>query len=178
MPCNSLDGPTTALCGQVPVPVNRFRVQETLNTLQIQGIFGPSGLDLSKLINPLSSLENKLVVKLGIFGSTEWELVWNQKVTPSGRVIFRLAPSTRRMSEVDFTGWPTPCARDWRDLASWAFLSQRLRHQSSTVTTALLRNFTVGQIPFLLSALMGYPDLWIQLDSTEIPLSLDSLLCS
>ena len=47
-------------------------------------------------------------------GSTEFPLIWKEKVTPAGRSISRLAPSMRRTSDSGSIGsqWATPQARD------------------------------------------------------------------
>ncbi len=47
--------------------------------------------------------------------------------TPGGRKILAIKASVRRTSETDFTGWPTPAARDWRSASgSPKFLARRL----------------------------------------------------
>ena len=45
-------------------------------------------------------------------GSTESDLIWKVKATPSKESIFRLAPSMRRTSDKDCIGWRTPNTRD------------------------------------------------------------------
>ena len=45
-------------------------------------------------------------------GSTESDLIWKVKTTPSKASIFRLAVSTRRTSDPDCIGWQTPTVED------------------------------------------------------------------
>src|SRR5579863_657410 len=65
--------------------------------------------------------------------------------------------------EAESSGWPTPAARDWKDLSlrEKGYSLLRRRHQPSTVTTAYERGLTTAQIPHLLCHIMGFPDLWI-----------------
>jgi len=63
-----------------------------------------------------SSLANRLVERLGMVGSTEFNLIWREKATPAKASIYRLVPLTRRTSAAASTGsqatWPTPRTAD------------------------------------------------------------------
>ena len=80
--------------------------------LPIQGIYGPTFTDLLPPPNQVSSLVNRLVLNLGMIGSTESPLTWKVKTTNAKRSIYRLVPSTRPTRETDYTGsldyWGTP----------------------------------------------------------------------
>ena len=80
----------------------------------IQGTCGRTFFDLSARVNPRSLWVNRLQARLGMVGSTEFDLTWKVKDTPAKGSIFRLAPSTRRTSDRDCIGsqWPTPKASD------------------------------------------------------------------
>ena len=54
------------------------------------------------------SLEQKLMERTAVLGSTLYKMIWKPWVTPSGRSRFRLRASVFRTSETDSTGWPTP----------------------------------------------------------------------
>lgn len=80
----------------------------------ILGICGPTVFASSVPEGPLSSWESRLRERLAMVGSTECDLIWRAKVTPAGRLMSRLAASTRRISETASSGlpsetiWPTP----------------------------------------------------------------------
>ena len=76
----------------------------------IQGTCGQTFFGSSEPAGHLSSWVNRLQERLATVGSTELPLIWNEKITPAGRSIYRLRPLTRRISGRDFTGspWETP----------------------------------------------------------------------
>ena len=57
----------------------------------------------------------KMMERLDGLGSTLYSATWKAQVTPAQRLLFRVRPSVRRISETDCTGWVTPAARDWKD---------------------------------------------------------------
>lgn len=124
---------------------------------------GPSGSGSSASAALQSSLESRLRAAMGSTGSTLFALTWRERATPSGRRICALRVSGRLMSDSDSSSWPTPAARDWRDLSmrGAGYAAQRARHQPSAVTTSYLRGFGYTQVRFLLSRLMGLPDQWV-----------------
>jgi len=63
-------------------------------------------------------------------GSTEWRLTWRAKATPAGRLISRLAASTRHTSETVCIGWPTPdasIAQDGESPEKWLARRETLK---------------------------------------------------
>jgi hypothetical protein len=55
---------------------------------------------------------SKLKARLTTDGSTLFNLTWREKVTPAGRLVYRLAASGRRTSDNDSGSWPTPQTMD------------------------------------------------------------------
>ncbi len=111
--------------GRAPVRASRSRSQANVKVSQTSGTFGPTSSILSVPPGPLSSWESRLRERLGTVGSMEYGLVWKKKTTPAGRSISRLAPSTRRTEEAEFTGWPSPDANS----------DKRLTWKSQTIKT-------------------------------------------
>ena len=100
--------------GPVPVPVSLSQWPDDGEGLRTIGIFGQTSVDSSCVRSLRLSWVSRLAERLGTLGSTEWHLTWRKRHTPAGRVIFQLAPSTRRTYEIDCTAWPTPANRDWK----------------------------------------------------------------
>ena len=110
-----LGGPATLPTkpfGRVHAPASRSRTPVKEPELPIQGIYGPTFTDLLPPPNQVSSLVNRLVLNLGMIGSTESPLTWKVKTTNAKRSIYRLVPSTRPTREIDYIGsldyWGTP----------------------------------------------------------------------
>lgn len=108
------DGQTIDLFGQVPAPASRSRRPARGSEPMIQGICGRTFIASSVPDGPLSSWESRLRERLGTVGSTESALIWRAKDTPAGRLISRLAVSTRHTNGTASTGsqWSTPRASD------------------------------------------------------------------
>jgi hypothetical protein len=117
-PCVLQDGPTTGKFGQDRAHASRSRPQARVPVQTIQGTCGPTSIASSPPSGPLSSWENRLRDRLAMVGSTEFELIWKEQVTPAGQSIFRLSRSTPRTFASDSTGlpatWPTPLQQDCR----------------------------------------------------------------
>ena len=60
----------------------------------------------------LDQWQTNLIRRLSAIGSTEQSLIWKEKVTPSGRSVFQLAPWTPPIADSGSIGspWPTPMA--------------------------------------------------------------------
>ena len=71
-------------------------------------------LELSKSCGLLGSLE-KTLLGSSIWRSTLCYLTWKARVTPAGRLLFRLAPSAPRTDETDARLWPTVRAEEHGD---------------------------------------------------------------
>ena len=86
----------------------------------IRGTCGPTYFDSSASAGLGSSWANRLAERLATVGSTEFALIWREKVTPAGALISRLAQWTPPISEAGFIGspqtavWPTPKESDHR----------------------------------------------------------------
>ena len=65
--------------------------------------------------DPLSGWESRLRQRLESIGSTECILTWKASVTPAGRSLSRLVPSTRPIDATELGLWPTPVADDAPD---------------------------------------------------------------
>ena len=121
------DGQTADLFGLVPVRANLSARQARELGLMTSGTCGQPSTTSSKSVSLQRSLESRLRAKTATLGSTLYTLTWKPWVTPSGRSRFRLRASVRRTSEIGFTGWATPAARDWRSASgSPEFLAGRM----------------------------------------------------
>ena len=112
MPSDLQDGQMTEKYGRVAARASRLALQEKVKELTMSGIYGRTSFDSLEAVAPQSSWVSKLQERLGMVGSTESDLIWKVKATPSKALIFRLAPSTRRTSDKDCIGWRTPNTRD------------------------------------------------------------------
>ena len=110
-----LGGPTTESCGQAPARASRSRSRGNKKALTTSGTYGPTIFASSVPDGPQSSWESRLRQRLAKVGSTECLLTWKEKVTPAGRRLSRLAPSTRPIGANDCGLWPTPATRDYKD---------------------------------------------------------------
>jgi DNA (cytosine-5)-methyltransferase 1 len=81
-----------------------------VRALLTSGISGLSGSTSSASADLTLSLVSKLKQRLTTDGSTLFKLTWREKVTPAGRLVYRLAASGRRTSDNDFGSWPTSWA--------------------------------------------------------------------
>jgi hypothetical protein len=108
--CDAPDGPTSARSGQARVPAKAKASQAKNVAETIQGTYGPTCFASSVPGGPLSSWESRLRERLARIGSTEFDLTWKVKDTPSGRPLSHLVPSTHRSGETGYGGsaWTTP----------------------------------------------------------------------
>lgn len=107
-----LDGQTILPFGQAVVPV-RVSVQPGRGEAsQIDVTYGPHGTGSSESYVLSMYLASRLRARTVLLGSTLFQLVWKERVTPSGRVIPALRASGRRTSGSDCTSWLTPCAQE------------------------------------------------------------------
>lgn len=106
-----LDGEAD-LFGPVPVLANLSARQAKELGLLTSGTCGPRSSTLSASVALQQSLASRLQAATASTGSTLYALTWKVRPTPLGRPICALRASARRTSASDFTGWPTPVARD------------------------------------------------------------------
>lgn len=127
----------------------------------IRGIFGLRGFGSYASAALQSSLENKLRQRFAVVGSTKCSATWNQLGTPAGRLVYLRAVSEQIMVGGAYGGWPTPTARDGKDISrSNAFLSQRQRHSPSLATRLLERGVSWQAVTPIYCLAMGYPLSW------------------
>ena len=116
----SPDGPTGGKYGRDHARASRSRRPEISAAPMTHGTCGPTSFASSVPAGPLSSWESRLRQRLARIGSTECMLTWKASVTPGGRPLSRLVPSTPRTVETDCGSseaacWITPTTRDWKD---------------------------------------------------------------
>ncbi len=73
---------------------------------------GQLGSTSSRSARLRSSLESRLVHRMGLLGSTLFALTWKERVTPSLHSISALRALAHRTSDNDCSSWPTPMAND------------------------------------------------------------------
>ena len=119
MLCASPDGLMTGKSGLVAARASRSQLPVKELARVTSGTYGLTFFASSVPAGPLSSWENRLRERLGMVGSTEFDLTWKEKTTPAGQLISRLAPSTRPTSDKDCIGsqkaWATPTSAGGRD---------------------------------------------------------------
>jgi len=111
-PCALPDGPRTDLFGRAVAPANPSAQPVPGGALQTSVTSGPPGSTSSASANLTLSLVSRLKQRLTTGGSTLFKLTWREKVTPAGRLVYRLAASARRTSDKDCGSWPTPLLGD------------------------------------------------------------------
>lgn len=117
MRCVLPDGQMIDLSGlqAVLASLSAKREEEAASTMR--GISGQLSLFSSNSDSLAWSLASKYQAKTGFRGSILYAMTWNERRTPSGRLIPRLAASARGTFVTDcigLAGWPTPQARDSR----------------------------------------------------------------
>jgi hypothetical protein len=131
---DSRGGQTTAKSGPEAVPASRGLTPTSGKVADkatpIRGIFGLPGFASSKSAGLQSCLESRLRQRLGAVGSTKCSATWSVLITPAGRRVPQRAVSELIMVGAGYGSWPTPAARDGKDISrSNAFLSQRQSSQ-------------------------------------------------
>ena len=74
----------------------------------MSGACGPRGIGSSRNFVLTWSLASRLQARLVWLGSTLFSLTWKVRTTPSGRSIFALRASGRRISDSGFSSWGMP----------------------------------------------------------------------
>ena len=110
MPCEKPDGPTINPFGPEVALANLSAQQAKEKGLLTSGTYGRHGSISSHSASLMSSLASRLKQRLTTAGSTLFNLTWKEKVTPSGRLVYRLAASGRRISGSGCGSWPSPRA--------------------------------------------------------------------
>lgn len=111
-PCDLPDGRTTDLFGLVAVPANRFPARVRVKRRPTPATSGQKCFGSSESAALSEFLGNRLRARLGTDGSMEYQQTWREKRTPLGRLYWVHTARARRISDNDFTGWPTAQSRD------------------------------------------------------------------
>jgi len=123
-PCAEQDGQTTNRSGQDLAHANLSARQAKEKGLLTSGICGQQCSISSHGAGLSDFLANRLRVRMDSLGSTLYKLIWKERVTPAGRLIFARRASVRRTSDNGSTlllkGWVTPSTRDWKDTPGMA----------------------------------------------------------
>lgn len=122
-------------------PCQPFSAAGAGGALPTSAISGLSGSTSSASADLTLSLVNRLKQRLTMDGSTLFNLTWREKVTPAGRLVYRLAASARRTSDSGSGSWQTPKALD--GVFSTPRTTGRPMHRAThlqTQTIALLTN--------------------------------------
>ena len=107
-PSGSPAGQTTDLSGPAPVPVSRFRAQDSGKAMPIDDISGPLFTASSPSAALQRFLESRLRARMAGSGSPLYVLTWSAVDMPSGVPILQRRASGRRTSGKGSSGWPTP----------------------------------------------------------------------
>lgn len=107
-PSDLQDGQQLDLFGLDLVLASHFPAQVNDKGQKTNGTCGRSSTGSSESANLTLSLGNRLKERLGLGGSMEYLQTWKLKTTPAGRQYWAHIASTRRTSDKDYTGWPTP----------------------------------------------------------------------
>ncbi len=112
--CDGLDGVMTNQCGPEVAPASLSARQAKEKGLLMSGTYGlrSSTSFSTEKDTTYRSMVNRLQARTDWLGSTLYKLTWKQRVTPSGRLIFALRASVRRLSVNGFSGWQAPMAPD------------------------------------------------------------------
>lgn len=170
-------GQTADLFGQPVAPASPsaplLLLMEARKAKEITAIFGrysppsrPSGI-------LQQSLANRLARPFNGDGGTAPLWTWRPSHTPLRRLYFVLTPSRGATKGKGSIGWPTPAARDGKDLSrTTGFLSARKRHSPSMATRLLELGAHWTVISEIYCLAMGYPSPW------NVPLSMGTAMPS
>lgn len=123
----SVDGvlPSDLPVGLMIALYGRDRVLASLSATQAQeaglltsGTYGRIGSILYGSSSLPSSLVNRLKKQLNTDGLILYKMTWKEKLTPSHRLVYRLAGSAHRTSGNDCGSWPTARSQDAKHAAA------------------------------------------------------------
>ena len=174
-------------------PANLSVVPGSVEAIRMTAISGQKLFDVSKHSGPLGSLV-RMCLASSLWHSTRCVLIWKHSTTPSGRSVYRLVPSMRRISVNDSGLWPTPNARDHKDVGvnvDWKKVAKKSRlagrvmlatprsndyrgpcYSGSRQALSMLPTQIGGALnPAWVEWLMGFPIGWTDLGDSATPLS-------
>lgn len=102
------DGQILARVGLSVAPANLSARQAKAAGLLMSGTYGRLPIGSSPNVDPSQFLVNRLRVRLDSAGSTLFNLIWKERRTPQGQLIYALRASGLRTSGKDCTSVPTP----------------------------------------------------------------------
>ena len=117
-PCAAPDGTMTDLFGQALAPVSHSAQLVKAMSSQMSATYGRHGSGSRSSCDLTLFLANKYQARTLSLGSTMFDLIWKQMVTPSGFSIPAQRALGRRTSGNDCTSWPTPNAGPQNDTDS------------------------------------------------------------
>lgn len=111
-PLNSPAGPRTEKSGPALAPASPSALPVKARASTTPAISGPTSSGSSASAALQRSLENRLRRRLNTVGSMEYSQTWKESVTPAGRSFLAHTASARRISDNEYTGWPTVTTSD------------------------------------------------------------------
>lgn len=140
-------------------PVSPFPLPGSAEARTMTVTSGRKCLESYENSGPLGSLV-RMCLESSVWHSTRCLLTWKQKATKSKRLLFRLAVSTPRTSEIDAPFWPTPSTGACLCGGTGSFKTLQKMAEKGLITEEERRNFSQGNggrtNPELLEWLMGY----------------------
>lgn len=145
MPSCSRGGRQPEASGRVHVRVNLSGSQAKERGLLTSATFGlPSSGSLSNA-DLQQSLANKLRARLAVYGSLEYSLTWKQWAINGQAPICVLRASARRISDKDYSGWPTPEAEEAR--RGFQNRNSGKKGTQKSLTTVVIESLSGWQTP-------------------------------
>ena len=148
----------TATSSQQDTPVSRLVSQVSAADRRMIATSGRTSCRLLHPKDPLGAF-SKMFMATSHWASTKCCLTWKSKVTPRGRLLFRLAVSMRPISEIEFGSspkiWPTPTTQDAKNNGGPSQHNRNTKPLNAEVGGSLN--------PQWVEWLMGYPEGWTDL---------------
>jgi hypothetical protein len=129
-------GPVAEKSGPAPVPVSRFRAQDSGEAMPTSDTSGPLFTHSSPSAALQRSLESRLRARTDANGSPEYALTWRQQDMPAGPPICALRARARRTSGSGCSGWPTPTQQDQASSGIRDYPATTTHHAGTTLTDA------------------------------------------
>ena len=105
-------GQTSGQSGRVLVPAKATRSRASKKAMTTHVTSGPISSASSASVALTCALVSKLKTRFAMVGSMEYMQTWREKVTPLGIVYWAHTASARRISDNDYTGWPSPAVQN------------------------------------------------------------------